>query len=192
MIYFKNSPRLYKIVTSYSETIRQLVIKEISEYKLNGKVFSITFDEWTSLRNRRYINVNLHSESKFWNLELLRINVGLPAEKCVLLLSEKLNQYGLSLEKNIVCLTNDGAAVMQKVGKLIPAAQQFCLAHAIQLAVVDVLYKKETTEERRFCSNESIDFDSYSDTEEHEHYGAFENILNTYEEGLVMGYDIQE
>ena len=40
----------------------------------------------------RYINVNLHSESKFWDLGLLRINGGLPAEKCVLLLSEKLNQ----------------------------------------------------------------------------------------------------
>ena len=55
------------------------------------------------------------------------------------------------------------------------------MAHAIQLAVVDVLYKKETTEERTFCSNESIDFDSYSDAEEHEKYG-------TYEEGLVMDY----
>ena len=134
--------------------------------------------------------MNLHS--KFWNLGLLRINGGLPAEKCVLLLSEKLNQYGLSLEKNIVCLTNNGAAIMQKVGKLIPAAQQLCLAHAIQLAVVDVLYKKETTEERTFCSNESIDFNSYLHAEEHENYGAFENISNTYEEGLVMEYDIQE
>ena len=177
MINFQNPPRLYKkIVTSYSETIRQLVIKEISEHKLNGKGFSITFDEWTSLRNQQYINVNLHSESKFWNLGLLQINGCLAAEK--------LNQYGLSLEKNIVCLTKDGAAVMQKVGKLIPAAQQLCLAHAIQLAVVDVLYKKETTKKRTFCSNESIDFDSYSDAEKHKNYGAFENISNTYEEGL--------
>ena len=103
-----------------------------------------------------------------------------------------MNQHGLSLENNIVCLTNDVAAVMQNVGKFIPAAQQLCLANAIQLAVVDVLYKKETTEEKTFCSNESIDFDSYSDAEEHENYGAFENISNTYEEGLVMDYDIQE
>ena len=56
----KSATTIQKIVTSYSETNRQLVIKEISEYKLNGKGFSITFDEWTSLRNRRYINVNLH------------------------------------------------------------------------------------------------------------------------------------
>ena len=123
--------------------------------------------------------MGLHSESKFWNLGLLQINGGLPAEKCVLLLSEKLNQYGLSLEKKIVCLTNDCATVMQKVGKLIPAAQQLCLTHAIHLAVVDVLYKKETTEERTFCSNESIDFDSYSDAEEHKNYGVFENISST-------------
>ena len=47
----------------------------------------------------------------------------------------------LSLEKNIVCLTNDGPIVMQK----------------------------ETSR-----SNESIDIDSHSDTEEHENYGAFE------------------
>ena len=104
----------------------------------------------------------------------------------------KIESVGLPLEKNIVCLTNDGAAVMQKAGKLIPASQQLCLAHAIQLAVVDALYKKETTKERTFCSNESIDFNSYSDTEERENYGAFENTSNTYEEGLVMDYDIQE
>lgn len=193
----KSAITIRKIVIDYSESIRKLLINEISARKLNGKGFSITFDEWTSQRNRRYININLHSESKFWSLGLLRINGSLPAEKCVKLLSDKLDEYGLSLEKNIVCLTNDGAAVMKKVGRLVPNAQQLCFAHAIQLAVIDVLYKKSTTEDRNISStaNESINMDSDSEIEEANNYDAiegdgYEDEFN--EEGLVMEYEIQE
>lgn len=187
----KSANTIKKIVTDYSEKIRQLLINEISDRKLNGKGFSITFDEWTSLRNRRYININLHSENCFWNLGLLRINGSLPAKKCVELLSDKLNHYGLSLEKNIICLINDGAAVMQKVGKLVPAAQQLCLAHAIQLAVVDVLYKKSSTEDTNNNPNESIYMDSDSETEDINNYDSSEGDEYDYEAGLVMEYKIQ-
>ncbi|CAB3224184.1 unnamed protein product [Arctia plantaginis] len=39
-------------------------------------------------------------------------------------------------------MTTDGASVMVKVGKLVSCYQQLCFAHGIQLAVVDILYKK--------------------------------------------------
>ena len=67
----------------------------------------------------------------------------MPAEKCVELLEQKLLNFGLDLCADIVAIVTDGASVMVKVGKLITAEQQLCYAHGIQLAVVDVLYKRK-------------------------------------------------
>ncbi|CAH0731006.1 unnamed protein product, partial [Brenthis ino] len=39
-------------------------------------------------------------------------------------------------------MSTDGASVMVKVGKLMNCYQQLCFAHGLQLAVIDVLYKK--------------------------------------------------
>lgn len=65
----------------------------------------------------------------------------MPAEKCIELLQCKLKEFGLSLSEDIVAICTDGASVMCKVGKLIEAEQQLCLAHGIQLAVLDVFYR---------------------------------------------------
>ena len=64
---------------------------------------------------------------------MVRVQGSMPAEKCVELLENKLREFGLSLEKDIVCICTDGASVMRKVGKLISAEQQLlCYAHAVQ------------------------------------------------------------
>lgn len=49
---------------------------------------------------------------------------------------------GLNLKQDIVSIATDGASVMTKVGRCIEAEQQLCYAHGVQLAVLDVLYKK--------------------------------------------------
>ena len=66
----------------------------------------------------------------------------MPAERCVELLELKLTSFDLSLVKDIVSIFTDGASVMTEVGKLIEAEQQLCYAHGIELAVIDVLYKR--------------------------------------------------
>ena len=86
----------------------------------NGTRFSISFDEWTSLQNRRYMNINIHENLEFFNIGLCRVFGSLPADKCVYMLNSKLMRFGLDLNK-IVGLTTDGAAVMVKVGKLLKA-----------------------------------------------------------------------
>jgi hypothetical protein len=65
----------------------------------------------------------------------------MPAQKCVELVENKLIQHKMSLERDIVCITTDGASVMAKVGKSIPCYQQLCYAHGLQLGVLNVLYK---------------------------------------------------
>jgi len=66
----------------------------------------------------------------------------MPADKCVSLTDSKLNEFWLSLATDIVCIVNDGASVMVKVGSLTDAEQQLCHAHGVQLAVLDVLYRR--------------------------------------------------
>ena len=58
---------------NYSKNIRDELIKELLNRIANGNRFSLTFDEWASLRNRRSININAHSDKEFWNLGLIRI-----------------------------------------------------------------------------------------------------------------------
>jgi len=139
-----------RIVMDYSKKVRQYVVNKMMQEKSSGKKFSLTFDEWTSVANKRYMNINVHSDAgKFWSLGLVRVSGSMPAEKCVQLVEDKLKQHGLSLSRDIVCVTTDGASVMTKVGKLIPCYQQLCFAHGIQLAVLQVLYKKKNAEESR-------------------------------------------
>ena len=77
-----------------------------------------------------------------------RINGSLPAAQCVEFVSKKLAKYNLVIGAGIVCITTDGARVMIKVGKLYDAEQELCYAHAIHLAVTDILYKKSKNSEK--------------------------------------------
>ncbi|CAF4947360.1 unnamed protein product [Pieris macdunnoughi] len=48
----------------------------------------------------------------------------------------------LDADTDIIGMSTDGASVMVKVGKLMNCYQQLCFAHGLQLAVINVLYKK--------------------------------------------------
>lgn len=74
---FKDIPKsavtIRNMVLEYSKIIKQSTVHEISRLKSEGKRFSITFDEWTSIRNRRYININVHFVGRtMWNIGLVR------------------------------------------------------------------------------------------------------------------------
>lgn len=141
----KSANTMRSLVMGYSDRVRQAMISEMTQHLQKGKKFSLTFDEWTSFANKRYMNINVHGgDSKFWSLGLVRVSGSMPATKCVELVEQKLIKHGLSLEKDIVCITTDGASVMSKVGKIISCHQQLCFAHGLQLGVLSVLYKNKT------------------------------------------------
>lgn len=64
----KSANTIRDMVMKYGQSIRQKYKIELQGLKLQGKQFSLSFDEWTSTKNRRYLNVNVHIKSKFWNL----------------------------------------------------------------------------------------------------------------------------
>lgn len=72
---------------------------------------------------------------------MIRVQGSLPAEKAVDLVDARLLTFGLNRKKDIIGVVTDGAAVMQKFGRLLGIEHQQCHAHGIHLAVTDVLYK---------------------------------------------------
>lgn len=126
--------------------VKDTVCSEISSRLNAGSRFSLSLDEYTSLNNRRYLNINVHTNyGTFWNLGMVNINGALPADVAVQAVQNKLDEFNISLEKHIVACVTDGASVMVKFGKLIDCEHQLCFAHGIHLAVCDVLYKKTDT-----------------------------------------------
>nr|XP_047135413.1 leucine-rich repeat-containing protein 23 [Hydra vulgaris] len=110
------------------------------------------------------MNINLHYNTGFINLELERIIESHNANDCLKLLIKKLDMFNVSLSSDVVCITTDGASVMEKLGNISPAEYQLCFAHAIHLVVVDVIYKNKV-ENNQISNEEDIedDFDVFDD-----------------------------
>ena len=79
----KSAQTIRDIVVKFAENIKAGVMVELAQQVSQGKKFSLTFDEWTSLRNRRYMNINVHEGVHFYNLGLSRVFGSMPAEKTV-------------------------------------------------------------------------------------------------------------
>jgi hypothetical protein len=87
------------MVVNQGTVIRASIASDLATLSETGSRFCITLDKWTSMRNRRYTNVNVHAENcKFWNVGLVRVLDSMPVKKCVELLDNKLRDFGLSLK----------------------------------------------------------------------------------------------
>lgn len=129
------------MINSYAIKIKAIVSADIQASQKCGKKLSITLDEYTSLKNRRYMNVNVHSVESCWNLGLIRIVGSMSAQSCFQLLTSKLDEFNISIQNDVIGVTTDGPSIMVRFGTFFEAEHQLCLAHAVQLAVIDVFYK---------------------------------------------------
>lgn len=57
----KSANSIKNLVMEYGVKIRREIRATILEQLKEGTRFSLTFDEWTSLKNQRYININVHT-----------------------------------------------------------------------------------------------------------------------------------
>lgn len=189
----KSATTIRNMVVQYADRIRETVISKFTRLRLQGMRFSLTFDEWTSIKNRRYLNVNVHIENEFWSLGLARVVGSLPAEKCIELVQKVLTKFMLNYDENIVCITTDGASVMQKVGRLSICDQQLCIVHGIQLGVQDVLYKKPSTSAKTILkriSNDENSSESDDDNDEDTTTDDDANKTNDDEEDFSDGFQV--
>lgn len=145
--------------------------------EIKGKIeqetkFSMSIDEYTTIRGRRYFGINLHEggSNKIFKTGIVRIFESCPAELMVNIVDEHLMSFGVSMQKDVVGSCQDGAAVNKKFMRLINIIGQYCLNHGIHLAVTDTLYKKiknssidpindSNDAEELDCFDENIDFE---------------------------------
>lgn len=120
--------------------------ENVTEMRKNGTRYGITLDEWTSIRNRRYLNITLHTKQECWDLGLSRCIGSITSPRTIELVRQKLNRFDLEFNEakrcDIISSTADGASVMVSFGERIRENHMSCYAHAIHLAVQDVFYKK--------------------------------------------------
>lgn len=102
-------------------------------------------DEWKSLKNSRFMNINLHQFGfENFNLGIIKINGSCPAEKVLEIMNLKLRDFDITVV-DVVGTTTDAASVMVRFGSLSSFIHQQCYAHASYLAVMDVINLKEFT-----------------------------------------------
>ena len=139
-------PRSHKKVRDLLMKQREDIVKtirgELNAIKLRDGRFSITFDKSTFMINRWYMNINVYFQGSFHSLGMIG---SLNAAQAIKLVEERLQLFGLDLNKDVVATVKDGASLMVKFGKETCPEHVTCYAHAIHLAVCDVLYKKHIT-----------------------------------------------
>ena len=76
--------------------------------------FSLSLDEYLSLKSKRYLNTNVNQDKvKFWNLGMVAISGCMTADKTVEV-ENKLSEHSLSISKHIAAVVTDGASALAK------------------------------------------------------------------------------
>ena len=158
------------IILTFFQALKSDTKKMTEIKKEAGKFCSVTLDEYTSIRSRRYMNVNLHYDPHPVNLGMVRIKGSIPAERVENLVKGRLHEFGLKME-DIVAATTDGASVMKSFGRMICFVHQLCFAHGYHLAVTDFLYARRNLfegleTEREHNTGSDSEFSSEEETEE--------------------------
>jgi len=167
----QNSTKVMQLMLNFYEDIKQQLIKKINQHKDSGKKFSISIDEWTSMKNKRYMDLQLYYDNKDSdNLGMVPVVGSCPAEKILELVKEKLKSFNIIFNEDIVSTMSDGAAVMQKFGRLSSQFHQLCYNHGLHLAVMKVFYI-----EKGHAENVSSTEDLKSDNESEIEYSENEN-----------------
>lgn len=139
-----------KLVHDDYDEKKNKMIAEIKGKLENGVKFSMSVDEYTTVRGRRFFGVNLHGSDDKTTMKtgLVRILGSCSALKMVEEMERHLADFGITMAKDIVGSTQDGAAVNKKYIRHTNVIGQFCLNHALHLGVCDTLYTKRIEENR--------------------------------------------
>ena len=91
----------------HSLEVKDIYKKQFEKMKRDKIRFSITIDEYTSSRTRRFVNIDVHVKIRHWNLGMIRIFGSIPADKAVTVVREKLKEFGNCLNSDIVAAINE-------------------------------------------------------------------------------------
>ena len=185
----KNETGVMKLIHDDFDEKKLLMVRNNKELLKKGAKFSLSVDEYTSSRNRRYFGINLHENinRKTIKTGLVRILGSCSALDMIEIVKNHVKDFGLSFDHDIVGSTLDGASVNKKFIRHVKSIGQLCLNHGIHLGVCDTLYPKKAREEPEFDDSllglldsdevaEDDDFDDIADVDFIEDTDAEEEI----------------
>ena len=71
----KNPCRVMQLACKQYEIAKDVVIMEMQQSLNRGKRFSLSLDEYLSLKHKGYLKINVHQDKdKFWNLGMVAIS----------------------------------------------------------------------------------------------------------------------
>ncbi|KAL3843278.1 hypothetical protein ACJMK2_021220 [Sinanodonta woodiana] len=142
----KNETGKMKLIHDDFDEKKLLIIHNNRELLKKGAKFSLSVDEYTSSRNRRYFGINLHDNINRKTLQtgLVRILGFCSVFDMIEIVKNHVKDFGLSFDHDIVGLTLDGASVNKKFIRHVKSIGQLCLNHGIHLGGCDTLYPKKT------------------------------------------------
>ena len=117
-----------KEVHKYADEVRKGIRARLHHKAQLGIRFSITTDEYTSLKISRHACVNVHLLGEHIGLGMIQIEGTFSGEKAADVLNAKLRQFEIE-DRSVVASTTDGASVMKKMGRILPWIHQLCHAH---------------------------------------------------------------
>ena len=79
----KSPTSVMNMIYKQYEIVTTNIKNEIKALLKDGEKFSVSLDEYSSLRNRRYLNINIHTAGKHWNLGMITIVGRMTAERIV-------------------------------------------------------------------------------------------------------------
>ena len=139
---FDSVSAISKAVKRYALRVKKDIIKDLEEKLQRGERFSVTLDEFTAKNIRRFTNFNIHFARECPKcIGMARVFGSLDNEAAAKLFEKKLEEFGIDIESDVVANTTDAASVMVAMGERLTTIHQLCYAHALHLAVVDVLYR---------------------------------------------------
>lgn len=171
----KTAKSFKSMTIRYSKKIRQNQKKVIKELVAKGERFCVTFDEWTSLRNRRYINLILHGRnSEIFKLFMIRIRRKLSSERCLSYVNKRLKEFDLSMTDHILCIFTDGTS--PKSDQLI---NSYVLLTASNSPLSTFYTKKKDDADNAAASEKEVSVEHEdSESEESENEGEAESDNN--------------
>lgn len=152
------------LILKYYEEKEKEMVNELSDICSSGNRLSVSIDEWTSIRNKRYFSVICHTtEATHYNLGLVYIPGKCGATEVRQIVEERLKHFGVKFESDVVAVTSDGPNVMKKFGRESPCEMVLCINHAIHLAILDTFCKKQSDVTAARNASHSDDGHSSSD-----------------------------
>ncbi len=116
----KNATTINNIVKNEASAVRFKNRNEILQCIKEGKKFAISFDEYTGINNKKYLNLNVHLNSlQFWVIGLIEINGPGTGIRISALIDRKLHEYYILIKHHIVACVSDGAVVCKRIAGLL-------------------------------------------------------------------------